>query len=244
MEIFFLNIVFVIALSTVTYLYWRNLRSYLNSPYRAFDLLLITLLFFVLVSRLIGILTGLGTDYQVIQLEQLVTFFGVRFEYLSFLFVPILAFQFLNQSIEIREDWKEYLFWPVIFSNIGLAVLLVFDLVQLLILEPEMAQARAFQLVSLTVLAIAGAVAHIYFKRISKFSTQNVLMTLVIQQFILQVVIWIFAYISPVETLRQSLALLVLFIIVIIPIISGEFKFKDKGGSSTEQIRNRIIRGV
>lgn len=216
----------------ISYGYWKYLTQLGISSFRSFDIIFLTILFVFLVGRIVGLLSGLGTDYQSIEFEQIVNFVGVRFAYLVVLFVPLLAYQFITQSLELDPKWEQRLPGVMIVSSLVSLVIIVFDAYGKLTSTDELASPWYYVLLAIVMLITVLVLLAIVRKSIG--GLQTLLIVFFVQFVLLQLILWLLSPFSVSEVAVLSTSYLILFFLSIWPMLRTVIRrgLNNSGGST------------
>lgn len=210
-------IVLFSILGGIFYTYWRYMRVQLRSPFRAFDLVFLTISVELSVV-FIALFTGLDGNIGINSIDLLFS----NFSYLVLLLLPVAAFQFMSMSLVVNQSWREQLVGPVLVS---LASILVFALIHSGIsLTTETETSIVVMGILLTLITAGSIIVAVYLLRKKMFKPENILALLTTLVVVIQLLIWL---ISGVESqLRSviSIVLIVEYVLVALPILMTRSK--------------------
>ena len=218
--------ILILVLVAVVYVYWRGVKGVLSSAFRAYDLILSSFLLYVIVARVVGLFMGLGVDYDRIQFDQLLSFTGIRFEYLTIIYIPLLVFQFFNTNLEIRKDWYKQASLPIILGTAIGSILLLINL--LISVQGQMADRNSIFFLLTSVVLLAVTVISLYLTVTKRMTNLLNIIILLIASGAIQLCLWLVSGYSVLEVSAMSLSHLILLIIAIYPHLGVEFRLRQE----------------
>lgn len=211
-------LVLVVIEIVVVYIFWRKIYSAYGSKFRSLDLILFSLLLGVMTSRVVGLLMGLSLSYEELTLTKIVSISDLDFDYLVFLYLPLLVLEFFSIHVEIKKDWRKiayifillgsFLTLPIIFMQIFRSIHFGWPSEWLIYHTGQFC----------IVLLVAALI--MYFHH-NKQLTARTLMFLVFSQCLcLSVFTWFTSVVSLRETTVQIATQAILFLLGFIPFLS------------------------
>ncbi len=123
------------AWSVLFYTYWRFVRSlHTHSKYRAYDSLFLTIILGIVLARGTEVLFNFDFYSKAVNGLQFAYFWDLHLNYLTLIFVPLLAYQFQSFNIERNLKWKRSAEQFVLFGVLTVMLVEFAELIRGLIL--------------------------------------------------------------------------------------------------------------